>query len=83
MPTKKRVHAYEKYQSKRYPAAVRETAADLALVTRARKKIGKLALGKPKTSKVHRDYAEVNRAYQSTGKKLARLTGYKWKTKRK
>lgn len=83
MPAKKKVHAYEKFQSKRYPATVRETAADLALVTRARKKIGKLALGKPKASKVHRDYSEVNRAYQATGKKLAKLTGYKWKTKRK
>jgi len=80
---KKRIRAYDKFQNKRYPATVRETAADLALVTRARKKIGKLALGKPKASKVHRDYAEVNLAYQTTGKKLAKLTGFKWKTKRK
>lgn len=81
MPASKR--AYDKYQSKRYPAKVRETAAEMALAARARKKIGKLALGKPKASKVHKDYVAVNRAYQSAGKRLGKLTGFAWKTRRK
>ena len=81
MPASKR--AYDKYQSKRYPAKVRETAAEMALAARARKKIGKLALGKPKSSKVHKDYVEVNGHYQRAGRKLAKLTGFHWKSKRK
>ena len=81
MPASKR--AYDKYQSKRYPAKVRETAAEMALAARARKKIGKLALGKPKSSKVHKDYVAINKAYQTTGKALAKLTGHKWKVTRK
>ena len=85
MPTKRKktVHACEKYQSSRQPAKVREAAAELELAARARKKIGKLALGKPKSSKVHRDYVEVNGHYQAAGRRLAKLTGYKWKSKRK
>jgi hypothetical protein len=83
MPTKRSKPAGLKYQSPRYPAKTREAASEFALATRARKKIGKLALGKPKSSKVHKDYVEVNRAYQATGKKLAKLTGHKWKVKRK
>jgi hypothetical protein len=75
--------AYDKYQSKRYPAKVRETAAEMALAARARKKIGRLALGKPKSSKVHQDYVAVNRAYQSAGKRLGKLTGFAWKSKRR
>jgi hypothetical protein len=81
MPTSKK--AYDKYQSKRYPAKVRETAAEMALAARARKKIGKAALGKPKSSKVHKDYVAVSKAYQSAGKRLAKMTGFAWKTKRK
>ena len=80
MPTK---HAYDKYQSKRYPAKVRETAAEMALAARARKKIGKLALGKAKSSKDHKDYVAVDRAYQSAGKRLGKMTGFAWKSKRK
>jgi hypothetical protein len=85
MPTKRKktVHAYEKYQSSRQPAKVREAAAELDLAAKARKKIGRLALGKPKSSKVHRDYVEVNGHYQAAGRRLAKLTGYKWKNKRK
>lgn len=81
MPTKK--SAATKYQSPRYPKKVREAAADHALAGRARKKIGKLALGKPKSSKVHKDYVKADRAYQTTGRHLARLTGFHWKTKRR
>ena len=80
---KKTVHAYDKYQSPRQPAKVREAAAEMALAARARKKIGKLALGKPKSSKVHRDYVVVNGHYQAAGRRLAKLTGYTWKSKRK
>jgi len=85
MPTKRKktVHAYEKYQSSRQPAKVREAAAELELAAKARKKIGRLALGKPKSSKVHRDYIEVNGHYQAAGRRLAKLTGYTWKSKRK
>ena len=84
MPTrKKKTHAYEKYQSKRYPATVREVAADMALAARARKKLGKLALGKPKSSRVHKDYRVADGAYQATGKRLAKLTGFKWKAKKR
>lgn len=77
MPTRRR--AYDKYQSKRYPAKVRETAAEMALAARARKKLGRLALDKPKSSRVHRDYEEANRIYQKTGRRLARMTGYSWR----
>ena len=83
MPTKRSKPAGLKYQSPRYPAKTREAAAEFTLATRARKKIGKLALGKPKSSKVHKDYVAVTRAYQATGRALARLTGYKWRPKRK
>lgn len=85
MPTKRKktVHAYEKYQSARQPAKVREAAAEMELAAKARKKIGKLALGKPKSSKVHRDYKEVDGHYQAAGRRLAKLTGFKWKTRRK
>lgn len=81
MPTRKR--AYEKYQSKRYPEKVREAAAEMALAARARKKVGRLALGKAKSSRVHRDYVEADKIFQKTGKRLARLTGYSWKSKRR
>lgn len=81
MPAKK--HAYDKYQSSRYPAKVRETAAEMAVASRARKKIGRLALGKPKSSRVHKDYVAVDKAYQSAGRRLGKLTGFAWKTKRK
>lgn len=83
MPVKRSKPAGLKYQAPRYPAKTREAAAEFALATRARKKIGKLAFGKPKSSKVHKDYVEVNKAYQATGRALAKLTDHKWKTKRK
>jgi hypothetical protein len=83
MPTKRSKPAGLKYQSPRYPAKTREAAAEFALATRARKKIGKLALGKPKSSKVHKDYLAVSRAYQATGKALSKLTGHKWTVNRK
>jgi hypothetical protein len=82
MPTKKShkpKRAYDKYQAPRYPAKVREAAADLKLAARARKKGGSLALGKPKSSRVHKDYKVTDRAYQAAGKKLAKLTGHRWK----
>ena len=83
MPAKKSKPAGIKYQAPRYPAKVREAAAEFALATRARRKIGQLALGTPKSSKVHKDYVVVNRAYQATGRKLAKLTNQKWKVSRK
>lgn len=81
MPTKKSAAA--KYQSPHYPTKIREAAADHALAARARKKLGRLALGKPKSSKVHKDYVKADRTYQTTGRSLARLTGYRWKTRRR
>lgn len=83
MPTKKKKRAYEKYQAKSYPKAVRETAADMELAARARKRLGKLALGKPKSSRVHKDYRVADSAYQSAGRKLAKQTGFKWNNRRK
>lgn len=83
MPTKRKKRAYEKYQAPRFPTKVREAAAELELAAKARKKIGKLALGKPKSSRVHKDYVAVNRDYQSAGRHLAKLTKFHWKTKRK
>jgi hypothetical protein len=81
MPAKK--SAATKYQSPKFPAKVREAASEFALAGRARKKIGKLAFGKPKSSKIHREYHEVDGIYQRTGRKLAKMTGYAWKTKHK
>ena len=75
--------AYKKYQSRSQPTKIREAAAEFELATKARRKIGRLALGKPKSSKVHKDYVEVNGHYQRAGRKLATLTGFKWKSKRK
>ena len=83
MPKKKFKRAYDKYQAKRYPRKVREVAAEMALAAHARKKIGKLALGKPKSSRVHKDYRSADSAYQSAGRRLGRLTGHPWKTKRR
>lgn len=83
MPATRSKPARIKYQSPRYPKKIREAAAEFALATHARKKIGKLALGKPKSSKVHKDYVAVSRAYQTTGKALSKLTGHKWKVRRK
>jgi hypothetical protein len=92
MPAKKKSHkpaskkskkAYDKYQAQHYPAKVRETAAEMKLAARARKKIGGLALGKPKSSRVHKDYKLADAAYQSAGKRLGKLTKHPWKTKRR
>jgi len=67
-----------KYQSKRYPKPVREAAKDFAVAKRARKVVGSAAYGKPAGSKAKRDYAQVDAVYQKAGRKLAKLTGYKW-----
>jgi hypothetical protein len=83
MPAKRRQRAYKKYQSPRYPAKVREVAAEMELAARARKKIGGLALGRPKSSRVHKDYRVADAAYQSAGRRLGKLTGRPWKTKRR
>jgi hypothetical protein len=77
MPAKK--SAGSKFQSPRFPAATREAAKTFAAAKRVRSKIGKLAYGKPKSSKVHRDYAKADRAYQTAGRALAKRTGYKWR----
>jgi hypothetical protein len=71
--------AATKFQSTRFPAKTREAAKTFAAAKRVRKALGTKALGKPKTSKVHKDYAAANRAYQKAGRNLAKLTGYKWK----
>jgi|WetSurSiteA1Bulk_404760.scaffolds.fasta_scaffold57967_3 hypothetical protein len=83
MPKKKRTPAYKKYAAPRYPKAVREAAKDLAVATRARKIVGNAAFGKPGNSKPKRDYKKVDAVYQKAGRKLAKLTGYTWKTRRK
>ena len=77
MPTKK--SAGQKFQSPRFSKATREAAKEFDKARRLRKTIGKQALGKPKSSKVHKDYAVVDREYQKTGRKLAKFTGYHWK----
>jgi hypothetical protein len=83
MPTKRSKPAGLKYQAPRFPAKVREAAASFAKATTARKKLGKAALGKPKSSKIHKTYEAAKRTYQAAGKKLSTLTGHTWKVKRK
>jgi 2-keto-4-pentenoate hydratase len=76
MPTKK--PAGKKFQSPRFSSKTREAAKEFDKARRVRKAVGKLALGKPKSSKVHKDYVSANRLYQKTGRALAKMTGYKW-----
>jgi hypothetical protein len=78
MPTKRRKRAEVKYQSSRYPAKVREAAAEYGECRRYYKRLGKAALGKPKSSRVHKDYVAIKREYRRAGKKLARMTGHPW-----
>jgi hypothetical protein len=78
MPTRRK-SAGTKFQSPRQPKATREAAKDYADARRVRAKVGKLAFGKPKSSKVHKDYTVADRAYQKAGRHLAKLTGYKWR----
>ena len=80
MPQRKR--AETKYQSSRYPAKVREAAKEYGTVKRFYKKIGKAALGKPKSSQVHKDYVKIKGEYQRAGRKLAKMTGHPWKSHR-
>ena len=68
-----------KFQSKHYPAKTREAAKTFAAAKRVRKALGAKALGKPKSSKVHKDYETADRAYNKAGRNLAKLTGYRWK----
>lgn len=70
--------AATKYQSSHYPKKVREAAKTLGMAKRLRKKLGEKALGKPKSSRAHKDYKAANSAYQKAGRNLAKLTGYKW-----
>ena len=80
MPQRKRAEV--KYQGTRYPAKVREAAKEYGAVKRFYKKIGKAALGKPKSSRVHKDYVKIRGEYQRAGKRLAKMTGHPWKTRR-
>ena len=80
MPQRKRAEA--KYQGTRYPAKVREAAKEYGLIRNFYKRIGKAALGKPKSSRVHKDYVKIKGEYQRAGKRLARMTGHPWKTRR-
>ena len=80
MPQRKR--AETKYQGTRYPAKVREAAREYGEIRRFYKKVGKAAMGKPKSSQVHKDYMKIKGEYQRAGKKLAKMTGHTWKTRR-
>ena len=75
----RRTRAETKYQGTRYPAKVREAAEEYGEIRRCYKKIGKAALGKPKSSRVHKDYVTIRREYQRAGKRLAKMTGHTWK----
>jgi hypothetical protein len=44
-------------------------------LTRAYHAAGKRAIGKPKTSRVHREYVAARRARTAAGTKLGKLTG--------
>jgi hypothetical protein len=81
MPAKKpaKKSAGLKFQSPRFPKATREAAKEYEKARRVRTAVGKKAFGKPKSSTVHKDYEAANRLYQKTGRKLAKLTGHKWK----
>jgi hypothetical protein len=72
-------HAGLKFQSPGRPKATREAAKEYETARRLRRAIGKKALDKPKSSAVHKDYVKVDRAYQKAGRRLAKLTGYKWR----
>ena len=81
MATKRRKRAEIKYQSSRYPAKVREAAQEYGECRRCYRKLGKAALGKPKSSRVHRDYVLMRREYHRAGKRLAKMTGHAWRSR--
>lgn len=87
MPTKKKktkkITADVKYQAKRYPAKIRDAAAEFGIIKKARAKVGSSVLGTRKSTKTRRDYATLTKEYQKAGRKLAKLTGFEWKTRRK
>jgi cell division septum initiation protein DivIVA len=76
MPRKK--STVKKYTSSHYPKPVREAARTFGLAKKVRRQLGEKARGKPKSSKIHKDYVKSDRAYQQAGSRLARLTGHKW-----
>lgn len=78
MPIKQRKRAEIKYQSNRYPSEVREAASEYGACRRLYKKLGKAALDKPKSSRIHKDYVAIKHEYHRTGRKLAKLTGHPW-----
>lgn len=78
----RRTRAETKYQGTRYPAKVREAAKEYGEIKRFYKKVGKAALGKPKSSRVHKDYVKIRGEYQRAGKRLAKMTGHAWKSRR-
>ena len=78
MPRKR---AEIKYRSSHYPSKVREAAAEYGECRRCYKKLGKAALGKPKSSRVHKDYVAIRTEYRRAGKRLAKLTGHRWKSR--
>jgi hypothetical protein len=69
----KRKSAEVKYQGKKYPAKVREAAKEYGAVKRLYRKVGKAALGKPKSSVVHKDYVKIRTEYHKIGRRLAQL----------
>ena len=75
----RRTRAETKYQGTRYPAKVREAAKEYGEIKKFYKKVGRAALGKPKSSRVHKDYVKIKGEYQRAGKRLARMTGHTWK----
>lgn len=56
---------------------IRKTRSKYNELNRAYHKIGRQAMGKPKTSTVHRDYVAVKRERNRVGRALGKLTGRK------
>jgi hypothetical protein len=77
---KRRKRAEVKYQSSHYPAKVREAAQEYGECRRCYRKLGKAALDKPKSSRIHKYYILIKHEYHRAGRRLAKLTGHAWKS---
>lgn len=55
-------------------AKVKEVRRHYNEVKKLRNQVGKKALGKPRTSAVHKDYETLNREYKKVGQQLGKLT---------
>ena len=59
------------------PAVIKTARKEYEASKRAYHRAGKLAFGKPSSSKVKRDYKAIKNEYKRRGARLGRLTGRK------